>query len=206
MKPSIVVIVLAVLGCGVYLLYATREAAPPSGTSIAPRARPPSTTAGAAPAAITRLERPTPVVPVDGERAGSTGAQPADDHAGSGSAVTVEEVRDHIQASFIAAPQVAARDVAPNLESGLHAVLPVGSSVRSVDCRGSLCRVETVHRGTDELKEFAHRAFQESPRVTNGPAFISLLEDPVPGRPVVAVIYVGREGTVLPMPDTVAAR
>lgn len=205
MKPSIVVIVLAVLGCGVYLLYATREAVPPSTASIAPGARSPSTT-GAAPVASARLARPAPAIPIDGERAGSTGAQPADDHAGSGSAVTVEEVRDHIQASFIAAPQVSSRDVAPDLESGLHAVLPVGSSVRSVECRGSLCRVETVHRGLDELREFAHRAFQESPRVTNGPAFISMLEEPVAGKPVVAVVYIGRAGTVLPMPDAVAVR
>jgi hypothetical protein len=198
MKPWIALIAPAVLGCGLYLLYATHHAAPPPAVSLEPDARPPPATAGPTPIAITRSARPAPPVLVDQERTGSAGAQSAEAPARPGSAVTAEEVRDHIEASFVAAPRVASKDVAPSLESGLRALLPAGSSIRSFECRGSLCRVETVHRGLDEVREFAQRAFQDSPRISNGPAFASLLEEPVPGRPVVAVAYVGREGTALP--------
>lgn len=206
MKPWIVVIMLAVLGCGLYLMYATREAAPPPAVLIGSSARSPSATTGSAPIAITRSARPTPAILVDDDRANPVGTQGAEDPAGPGSAVTVEEVRDHIEASFVAAPRVASKDVAPSLESGLRAVLPVGSSVRSIECRGSLCRVETMHRGLAEVREFARRAFQELPRVSNGPAFLSPLDEPAPGMPVVAVAYIGCEGTALPIRGPLVVR
>jgi hypothetical protein len=70
-----------------------------------------------------------------------------------------------------------------------------------------LCRIETVHRGLDEFRAFVHRAFlTRDTKVSNGPVFAGLLMEPAQGERVVAVAYVGREGTALPMPPSVADR
>jgi hypothetical protein len=207
MKPSIAVIVLAVLGGGLYLLYATTEASSPPAVSDEPGARAASRAAGGpAPLATAPPAPLPPAVAVDDDRAGPAGV-PAEEPE-PGAPATAEEVRDHIQASFVAAPAASPSvgDLARRLESGMRAALPIGSSVRSVECRGSLCRVETAHPGVDEFRDFVQRAFQDLSRVSNGPAFVTLLEEPAPGRPVVAVAYVGREGTTLPVPGHVAAR
>jgi hypothetical protein len=205
-KPSVVVIVVAALGCGLYLLYETRAAAPPPGSSTARRGPAPSTASVPSPPAIALPARVTPPVVVDDQRAGSTGAQAAEQPTAAGSPVTTDEIRDHIEASFVAAPPAASSDLVQRLESGVRALLPAGSSIRTVQCRGSLCRIETVHLGVDQLRDFVQHAFQDVPRVWNGPAFVSLLDEPTPGTPVVAVAYVGREGTQLPLPGPIARR
>jgi hypothetical protein len=206
MKPWIVVAVFAVLGCCLYLLYVTSETPVPHAVSSSPSGGARSGTRAEAPAVTVRPSRADRAVPAVQEPAGSAGAQANEDAAGSASEVTVEEMRDHLEASFVAAPPAPSSELADRLESGVRAVLPVGSSVRSVACRGSLCRVETAHRAIDEVRDFVQRALQDPSRMSNGPAFVSLLEEPAPGKQVVVVIYVGREGTVLPMHGRLAVR
>jgi hypothetical protein len=198
MKRWIVVIVFGVLGCTGYLLFATRDAAAPPGARLEPGARAAARTSGL-PGAAARPVLQAAAAPVPDERSGPGAPQVTETGSGPGSAVTAEDMREQLQASFAALP-LASNDVAHRLELGMRAVLPAGSSVRSVECRGSLCRVETQHAGFDDFRDFVQRAFQGQPvaPVSNGPVFVNLLEEPAPGKPVVAVAYVGREGTALP--------
>ena len=198
MKRWIVVIVFGVLGCSGYLLFATRDAATPPIARLEPGARAAARTSGP-PGIPARPVLQARAVPASDERSDPRAPEAAETGSGPGSAVTAEDMRDQLQASFAALP-LATDDVAHSLETGLRAALPAGSSVRNIECRGSLCRVETLHAGMDDFRDFVQRAFAGHPlaAVSNGPVFVNLLEEPAPGRPVVAVAYVGREGTALP--------
>jgi|GEM_PF-2627917 len=204
MKPWIFVIAFAVLGSGMYLLVATREVEPSStvrtefGVPAKPRVAP-------APVAWTRPARPSPANPVEDEPVGAAGVAVAEAPSQNGSAVTSEEMRDQMQASFVAAPLTASRDRAQSLENGVRAALPKGSSVLSVECRDSLCRIETVHASGDEFRDFVRHAFQDATRISSGPAFVSLLDESQPGQPMTAIAYVGPEGSTLPMPGSAAS-
>lgn len=194
MKPWMAVIAFVVLGCGVYLLYATGEEAAPSTVSIHRDA--PARSRTSEPATIVTTRPARLPVPIEDERAGPAGPHATEDPVGHGSAATTAEMRDHIEASFVASP-LASTDLTRRLESGVRAALPTASSVRSIECRGSLCRVETVHARLDEFRDFVKRAFQDTPPVSSGPVFVSLLEEPASGRPVVAVAYIGSDSTAL---------
>ncbi len=205
MKQWILAIAFAVLGSGIYLLFATRDAAPAPAEPIAPPAPapPPSSVGDRAPVAMPRPPRPAPPRAVDDEPADGPATE---DPAPADAVLTTQEVRDHVEASFAAAAPAASSDLGQGLDRGVRAALSAGSSVRSVECRGSLCRVETVHPDVDDFRDFMRRAFQDSTRIANGPAFVSLVDEPEPGQPVVAVAYVGREGSRLPMPAAVDDR
>jgi hypothetical protein len=206
MKPWIPIIAFAVLGSGIYLLLATRTAERPPAVPTEPAARAPSSIAPA-PVARSLPARLTPTAPVEEEPVGAADvhAAAAEDPPPSGSALTFEEMRDHLEESFVAAAPAASRDLAQGFDKRVRAVLPAGSSLRSVECRSSFCRIETMHAGVDEFRDFVQRAFQDQTPISTGPAFVSLLEEPRQGEPVIAVAYVAREGSVLPMPGAVAA-
>ena len=199
MKPWILVFALAALGVALYLFVALTGTA---ATTTVP--------AVAATNLTTKAGRPTPSMtarpepsrfedPVESE---PPQANAAKDSARAAAPPTEQEVRDHLQAAFVAEPSVAPGQVAPDLDQRLHAVLPTGSTIRSVECRGSLCRVETTHPSLDGFRDFVQRAYltPEPARVSNGPVLASVLAEPVAGQPVIAVAYLGKEGSALPMP------
>lgn len=217
MKPWIFAVAFAVLVGGSYVLLDVKKTESPSTSrpgaaavstepealATEPEALPPAKMGGPAPVAMPRPERPRPAGPVEDENAGSADVKGAEGRAGSGSAPSGEEILDHIETSFFADhPVASSQDVAQGLETGVRAVLPAESLVLSVECRNSLCRVETEHASLDEFQDFVQRAFltHDSTRVSNGPVFVGLLAEPAQGEPVVAVAYVGREGALLPMP------
>ena len=113
-----------------------------------------------------------------------------------------EEVRDHLQSAFGAdRPTAASQARTYTVEQGVRAALPAGSSIRSVECRGAMCRIETEHTSIDEFHEFIRRAFQTpESKIATAPVFAGPLAAPKPGAPLVAVAYLAREGTTLPMP------
>ncbi|HXU63869.1 MAG TPA: hypothetical protein VN962_19360 [Polyangia bacterium] len=82
----------------------------------------------------------------------------------------------------------------------LGAVLPEGSRIRSVECRATLCRVETAHRDKSSYFTFGRRAFVSGDgRLWNAATF-SVPADPAFSEPVM-VSYVAREGYDLPRID-----
>lgn len=110
------------------------------------------------------------------------------------------EVRDRLEGKFSqehAEPtwSAAAQRLA---ETRLPGTLPPSSSLRSVDCRASMCRIETSHQDLDHYRQFVHKAFlTPDTHLWNGGFFSTLIDDPGSGT-VVAVAFLGRDGVALP--------
>ena len=88
------------------------------------------------------------------------------------------------------------------LSAKVTQALPEGSRLRAVDCRSSMCRVETSHRDaqsyTGFTKQFAFTG--ESPPLWTGAAFLKVIRAPArEGEDLIAVAYLGR--TSLPVLD-----
>ncbi len=86
-------------------------------------------------------------------------------------------------------------------ETKLTAALPEGSTLRSFECRASLCRVETRHSNVSRYNEFAWAAFMSPPTEiwSAGAVSVPLADEEIaPGQPIVMVSYVAREGKTLP--------
>jgi hypothetical protein len=115
------------------------------------------------------------------------------------------ELRDSYEASFVAqnvdgAWAASARHTA---ESRLRERLPAGSSLRAVDCRSSLCRIETSHADSTQYLQFVRSAlFDPSARPWGGAVFSIPASDAPPDpssrEPMIAVSYLSREGVDLP--------
>jgi hypothetical protein len=71
-----------------------------------------------------------------------------------------------------------------------------------VECRSELCRIETVHPDLAGFQRYVGDAFAAlDARIATSPVMASVLGDPAPGQPVIAVAFIGREGTELPRPS-----
>lgn len=139
------------------------------------------------------------VVTKPGEDAEITHAKPAPSAA---------EVRDGFDAFFHAetADPAWSQRMTDALMKGIQAVLPAGSRLQRLECRGTLCRIEISHTDLEEFHTYTRDAFSNlETRVTTGALFTTLLGDPTPGRPVVSVAFLAREGTELPSLETVLA-
>jgi hypothetical protein len=197
-KRWILALAFAALSVSVYVLVAVSNAKPPTTSRTDSRTDSRTGIAGWAPAPV------APLAMRRQDRPGLDGAKeaPVEAKGSPSTAPTGEEMRDHIEASFAADPPVApSQDLAPGLEKRVRAVIPAGSFVRSLECRSSLCRIETMHANLGDFRDFMQRAYltpDTTTRVSNGPVFAGLLAQPVEGQPVVAVAFLGREGTILP--------
>src|SRR5262252_1405000 len=123
MKLWILIVALAVTGVELYLLAGLR-----------------ATASWATPASA----------PSGGTNAGTSlaveGIGPGSAHGGGASTSNGDETRHRLEAAFHADHAVAAsHERARVLASGVRAVLPAGSTLRSVECRSALCRIETAH-------------------------------------------------------------
>jgi hypothetical protein len=195
--------VLAVIGAFVGVLREMTAAESPAPTGA--RSTPPAATAPVK-ARVAAIAMPR-IAPIDRTPAGSVDGQADEDRAGPESTPSLEDIRDHMEAAFGADPLAASQDLVQGLDREVRSVLPTTSSVHRIECRSSLCRIETVHPSLGEFRDFAQLAFfAHDPKVGNGPVFVGLLAEPAPGEPVIAVAYVGRQGSVLPMPASVARR
>jgi hypothetical protein len=122
-------------------------------------------------------------------------------------AVTTTDVHDHLEGTFRADPVDAAwsQRAVSTLHTKLGGVLPSGSSVRGVECRGSLCRIETTHAGLTEYRAFMDKAVLSQVGLWNGGFFADVVGTPEEGRPIATVLYLAREGQSLPPPEGLAA-
>lgn len=124
----------------------------------------------------------------------------APDTAGKPPPLEASEVRNRLEQSFTS--QTAdvrwADEARHTAETRLAAVLPETSRLQLLECKASMCRIETVHQGLDGYRRFVHSAFMNlETRLWNGGFFAATLGDPVDGK-VVTVAYLAREGQDLP--------
>ncbi|MGK3984788.1 hypothetical protein WME99_17210 [Sorangium sp. So ce136] len=93
-------------------------------------------------------------------------------------------------------------DAQRTAESRVAGAIPETSEVRSIECRASMCRIETTHQDLNQYQQFVHRAFMNpETHLWNGGFFATLLGEPADGR-VTTVAYLAREGEALPsIPD-----
>jgi hypothetical protein len=116
--------------------------------------------------------------------------------------VTSADMRDHYDIAFTG--EYEDGSWAPSARSlatqRLKATLPPGSALRSIDCRTSMCRVETSHPDMQHYRQFVESSFRDpSSSVWNAATFSSLVDD-TSGN-LVVVSYVAREGQPLPQLD-----
>jgi hypothetical protein len=111
----------------------------------------------------------------------------------------VNALYDGAFASDRADPGWTARDQRETVEK-IHALLPEGSELRSLDCRESLCRIETRHPDMARHVTFYQRALVDpATQLWNGPMYTAPVEDdPSWDGPIVAVAYLARPGKELP--------
>jgi len=109
------------------------------------------------------------------------------------------EMHDRLQIAFTGMAVGDMHGSSRKLEGAVRAALPAKSNLRSVECRGSVCRVETTHPDADEFRAFVQGTFQPSSEIPSGPAFVSIVGQPVAGEPVTAVAFMAQPGTELPM-------
>ena len=95
-----------------------------------------------------------------------------------------------------------AYDAQRTAEARIVGAIPKTSEVRSIECRASMCRIETAHQDLDQYQQFVHRALMDpETKLWNGGFFATLLGEPAEGR-VTTVAYLARDGEALPpMPD-----
>lgn len=150
------------------------------------------------------LPRPAPLprIAADESHADPAAADKAADQAAA-PAPSSAQVRDRLDDAFRADPIDAAwsQTAVRTLQTKLGPLLPPQSAVRSVDCRGSLCRIETSHAGVTEYRDFVQRTFLGQAELWNAGFFTNVIADPVPGQPVITVAYLAREGQSLPSPE-----
>lgn len=155
---------------------------------------------------MTAARRTSPVVPVMPPRPEVPNDQ-AEVRSADGSPGP-EEVRNHLETAFGSERATASSQArAYSVEKGVRAALPAKSTVRTVECRGALCRIETEHSNMDEFHEFVRSAFQTpDSSIANAPVFAGPLASESSGSTLVAVAYLGSEDAPLPMPASVNAR
>jgi hypothetical protein len=112
-------------------------------------------------------------------------------------------VQAHLETFFTAEPLAApSQDLTAAFEQRLRGAIPAGATLRKLECRRSLCRVETSHPSLDEFASFARSTYfgPDPAGVLNGPFHAGLVNEPGSGEPAIAVAFFGRQGTLLPMP------
>lgn len=82
----------------------------------------------------------------------------------------------------------------------LAAALPETSSLRSVECRSSMCRFETIHEDEGHIEQFMQKAFiSGKTQIWNGGQFSTTVPEAGTGK-LVVVSYLARDGKELHPP------
>jgi hypothetical protein len=120
---------------------------------------------------------------------------PSQSEVGASRELEWQEVQDSAEAQFIGEPYDRAWSVetASMLRSSVSSRLPHDSRVQSLECRESLCRLETSHRGADQYGEFQRETLGARDFGWQGSMFFSPVKTESSGR-VTAVTYLIRPG------------
>jgi hypothetical protein len=88
-------------------------------------------------------------------------------------------------------------DARQRAQSRLAAVLPATSEVRSIECRATMCRIESVHADLGEYQQFVREGFVNADtQVWNG-GFLALRKEPSVDGKLATVVYVARDGEAI---------
>jgi hypothetical protein len=87
------------------------------------------------------------------------------------------------------------------VEARIGAALPPASTLRAVECRASLCRIESEHPDLQHYQQFFQRGFMDADtRAWNGA--VTTVEFTERGDGTIhALSYLAREGTAMPQSD-----
>jgi hypothetical protein len=112
-----------------------------------------------------------------------------------------QAMADHLEAAFFheSVDREWADSSRRSLQEKALSLLPEGSSIRSLECQATLCRMELVHENNESYRQFQRRHFQEGP-LWKG-ASVTRMEKGSREGEVLTVAYFAREGHALPLPD-----
>ena len=115
--------------------------------------------------------------------------------------ITEEEMRDQMQTAF--AHEAVGTGLASKLrtlaQAELPGRLPANSSIQAIECRGSLCRIQSSHKDQAAYGEFLERAFQtQGTRIWNG-AYMAVVVGENDDKSLSTVTYVAAEDTNMPV-------
>ncbi|HYO57223.1 hypothetical protein [Archangium sp.] len=115
--------------------------------------------------------------------------------------VSPEEVTQHIETTFEgeAMDTAWARGVRQGLQEKLAPLLSKGSSIGSLECHTSLCRIELRHPDEEQYQQFMQRMTQGGTFWKGASMTYRSEED---GRDIVTISYLAREGHAMPFPET----
>lgn len=168
-------------------------ATPP--TPVALR-RPESVPVRAGERADERADEPTPSRPASrAQREAKLNATPVDDFA---------PIYDVMEAAFMgeAVDTSWAREAGRTARNTLLSHLPEHSRIAALDCRASMCRVESVHESRARADELVRSAITEpTARPWNGSFATGAISEDTRTGSVTLVTYLMREGAELPEPN-----
>lgn len=127
---------------------------------------------------------------------------PSQASAATEAPLTQAEVAVFLDNTFDAEPLDPAWGQTATLEAtrALSAGIPDGTTVRGVQCRTTLCRVETSHKNLDDFRAFATGSLLgRERRIWNGGVSTQVREESATG--VTAVTYIAKEGQSVPVPE-----
>jgi hypothetical protein len=105
-------------------------------------------------------------------------------------------LRAQIARSFEAEPRDPhwSPEMERSIEEAMARTLPTGSSIRRIDCRSSLCRVESQHDSNAAYQAFLERLLlSPEGRLRHGGVLVGPVDDRAPGA-LVGLLYLAREG------------
>jgi len=110
-------------------------------------------------------------------------------------------ISDMMEAAFVGevADPSWARDAHKTVATAFTNELPDGSRIKSIDCRSTLCRIETIHDNHERATEFIGRVVADpAKRPWNGSFAAGPIAENPAGGLVTLVTYLMREGAELP--------
>lgn len=114
---------------------------------------------------------------------------------------TMEEVQEDLEQVFVDRTDDPAwsRDAEQRVLDGLHSKIDERTELASVECNGTLCRVESDHDDMSSFRDFAENTvLGSSGELWRGAVFTSVVEGAEGGGSVTAVTFMAREGESLP--------
>jgi hypothetical protein len=111
----------------------------------------------------------------------------------------VEAVLANMASSFDAEPRDPswASGAAKTIQDSVHSLLSKDSTIESVECRSSMCRLQSVQQDLDEYRKFVQQVIHSD---VCKECFFTQTGQSRDGRPILTM-YMARAGQALPRPD-----
>jgi hypothetical protein len=127
-------------------------------------------------------------------------AEPPQQVQTSAPEITSEEIREHIETVFYA--EAESPDWSINARRQAHEkltkLLPVSANLRALDCRSSMCRIETEHANDEDAREFILGAFVSRETALWNAGFFSTEIGMTANDRHIRLSYMARENQELP--------